>query len=142
MFATFNYTQFPIIYVHLNSTIIDEKEFTHFTDEWLQIYKMKQYFTLIFDTSQISYIPLIYSIHMAQFIQTIKQQPIQYLQQSIMIITNYFVQTMAAFIFKLQSPVAPVYIISDKSHIQSILEHQPSKDTICIQPEDSIIPFF
>ena len=34
------------------------------------------------------------------------------------------------------------YIISDKLYIQSILDHQPSKDTICIQPEDSIIPFF
>lgn len=142
MFASFNYTQFPIIYVHLNSTIIDDHDFTHFTDEWLQIYKKKQYFTLIFDTSQISYIPLIYSIRMAQFIQTLKQQPIQYLQQSIMIITNYFVQTMASIIFKLQSPVAPVYIISDKLYIHSILDHKPSKDTICILPEDSIIPFF
>ena len=44
MFATFNYTQFPIIYVHLNSTIIDDHDFTHFTDEWLKIYKKKQYY--------------------------------------------------------------------------------------------------
>ena len=148
MFATFTYSQFPIIHVHFNSTILHEQDFTQFTDEWLRIYSLQTYFTLIFDTSQISYIPLIYSIRMAQFIQTLKQQPIQYLQQSIMIVTNQFVQTMLSIIFHLQSPVAPIYIITDKSQIQSILDHQsskdhqPSKDIICIQPGDSIIPFF
>ena len=58
---------------------------------------------------------------MSLFIKNLKKQKTQYLQRSIIYVNNNIVKRMLDFIFILQPPVAPVYIVSNNSYIDLIL---------------------
>ena len=121
MFVKFNYDNFPNIYVtfgKLNST----KEFNILINEWLRLYEKKKYFTFIFDSSNLEVYNIKYSFKMSAFIHRLKKEPEQYLQKSIILVTNSFIQSLLDLIFFIQSPVAPVYIIREKEDIQKILD--------------------
>ena len=60
---------------------------------------------------------------MSAFIYRLKKEPIQYLQKSIIIVNNSFIQSLLDLIFFIQSPVAPVYIIKDINYVQKILDN-------------------
>ena len=64
-----------------------------------------------------------YSFKMSAFIKRLKRQPVQYLQRSIIIVNNSFIQSLLDLIFFIQSPVAPVYIIKDINYVQKILDN-------------------
>ena len=123
MFVKFNYDNFPNIYVtfgKLNST----KEFNILIDEWLRLYEQKKPFTFIFDSSNLEVYNIKYSFKMAAFIHRLKKEPEQYLQRSIILVTNSFIQNLLDLIFFIQSPVAPVYIVRQKEDIQKILNDE------------------
>ena len=143
MFAEYNYDSFPLIYVKLNN-VVDDEDFDNFLEEWLNLYIKKNNFIFIFDTTNVCYVPIKYSIRMADFIKNLKNNnSYHYLQKSIIIVNSYFVKNMLNLIFKLQSPVAPVYIIEnkDRDKINSLLNNQNIEDVICIIPGKSLIPF-
>ena len=120
MFVQFNYDNFPNVYVtfgKLNST----KEFNILTSEWLRLYEKKKHFTFIFDASNLEVYNIKYSFKMSAFIHRLKKEPEQYLQRSIILVTNSFIQNLLDLIFFIQSPVAPVYIVREKEDIQKIL---------------------
>ena len=124
MFATFDYTLYnskKIVKIKLNNKIQIDQDFSNFLDSWLNLYENKQQFTFIFDTSNVGYIPIKYSIQMSLFIKNLKKQKTQYLQRSIIYVNNNIVKRMLDFIFILQPPVAPVYIVSNNSYIDLIL---------------------
>tara|TARA_B110000483_G_C18205652_1_gene547475 strand:- start:5462 stop:5908 length:447 start_codon:yes stop_codon:yes gene_type:complete len=124
MFATFDYTLYnskKIVKIKLNNKIQNDQDFSNFLDSWLNLYENKQQFTFIFDTSNVGYIPIKYSIQMSLFIKNLKKQKTQYLQRSIIYVNNNIVKRMLDFIFILQPPVAPVYIVSNNSYIDLIL---------------------
>lgn len=121
MFVQFNYDNFPNVHVtfgKLNST----EEFNILTSEWLRLYEQKIPFTFIFDSSNLEVYNIKYSFKMSAFIHRLKKEPEQYLQRSIILVTNSFIQHLLDLIFFIQSPVAPVYIIREKEDIQKILD--------------------
>ena len=122
MFVQFNYNNFPNVYVtfgKLNSSF----EFNILTNEWLKLYEQKIPFTFIFDSSNLEVYNIKYSFKMSEFIYKLKKKPIQYLQKSIIIVNNSFIQSLLDLIFFIQSPVAPVYIIKDINYVQKILDN-------------------
>jgi len=121
MFAEYDYSQFPIVNVILHN-IENEDDFNSFLDEWLKLYIRKKDFTFIFDTRKVHKAPLKYSIRMSEFIKQLKKDySYHYLKKSIILVSNNLVKNMLNGIFKLQSPVAPVYLISDITDIDLIL---------------------
>lgn len=143
MFAEYNYDSFPIINVKLNN-VQDDEDFDNFLQEWLNLYIKQEDFTFIFDTTNVSQVPIKYSIRMADFIRNLKNDnSYHYLQKSIIIVNSSFVKNMLSLIFKLQSPVAPVYILEseDREYINSLLNDEEISNITCIMPGKSFIPF-
>ena len=121
MFVKFNYDNFPNVHVtfgKLNST----EEFNILTSEWLRLYEQKTPFTFIFDASNLEVYNIKYSFKMSAFIYRLKREPEQYLQKSIILVTNSFIQYLLDFIFYIQSPVASVYIVKENDDIKKILD--------------------
>jgi hypothetical protein len=144
MFAEFNYERFPIVNVLLND-VIDEDDFNDFLGKWLKLYIDERNFILIFDTRNVNNVPIKYSIRMADFIKKLKKRPYHYLQKSIIILNNEHVKQLLNVIFKLQTPVAPVYLITDDTYINKLLSEEITceemTNIICIMPGKSYLPF-
>ena len=133
MFVQFNYDNFPNVYVtfgKLNST----EEFNILTNEWLRLYEQKIPFTFIFDTTNLEVYNIKYSFKMSAFIHRLKKESEQYLQRSIILVTNSFIQHLLDLIFFIQSPVAPVYIVREKEDIQKILDGEEVERCKIIYP--------
>jgi len=140
MFAVYDYTRYEshsIVTVTLNSQVENDKDFDDFLLQWLNLYIKKRMFTLIFDTSNVGYIPLIYSLRMSAFIGNLKKQKHQFLDKSIILINSNIVKHMLDFIFMIQAPVAPVYITNNIDEIDMIVCDKPTSATI-ILPHKSI----
>ena len=133
MFADYDYSQFPNVKVKLNN-IIDDDDFDGFLKEWLKLYIKKEKYSFIFDTTNVSNVPLKYSIRMAEFIKELKNNEIQYLEKSIILINNLFVKQMLNIILRLQSPVAPIYLVSNETEIDLILNNGDISNIQCIMP--------
>jgi len=121
MFVQFNYDNFPNVHVTFGKLNSNE-DFNILTNEWLRLYEQKIPFTFIFDSSNLEVYNIKYSFKMSAFIKRLKSQPVQYLQRSIIIVNNSFIQSLLDLIFFIQSPVAPVYIIRDPNNVQKILD--------------------
>ena len=121
MFVKFNYDNFPNVHVTFGKLNSNE-DFNILTNEWLRLYEQKIPFTFIFDSSNLEVYNIKYSFKMSTFIYKLKKEPIQYLQKSIIIVNNSFIQSLLDLIFFIQSPVAPVYIIRDPNNVQKILD--------------------
>ena len=52
---------------------------------------------------------------MANFIHELKNNDYQYLKYSVIIVKNKAIQYLLNIIFKIQKPVAPIYMIEDSS---------------------------
>jgi|TARA_B100000530_G_C15906163_1_gene467437 hypothetical protein len=127
MFAIYDYSNYEnnaIVYVTLNPVIENDQDFDTFLYKWMELYYKKKEFIFIFDTCNVGFIPLKYSLRMTIFIKKLKKQPHQYLQKSIILINNNVVKHMLDFIFMLQPPVAPVFITNIKSEIGSIIDNK------------------
>ncbi len=127
MFAIYDYSNYEnnaIVYVTLNPVIENDQDFDTFLYKWMELYYKKKEFIFIFDTCNVGFIPLKYSLRMTIFIKKLKKQPHQYLQKSIILINNNVVKHMLEFIFMLQPPVAPVFITNIKSEIDSIIDNE------------------
>ena len=133
MFVKFNYDNFPNIYVTLGKLNSNE-EFNILTNEWLRLYEQKLPFTFIFDSSNLEVYNIKYSFKMSAFIHRLKKEPEQYLQKSIILVTNSFIQYLLDLIFFIQSPVAPVYIIRKKEDIQKIIDGEDIERCKIIYP--------
>ena len=121
MFAEFNEDHFPIVYVKINSRIENDNDFQLFLNNWEKLYKNKKNFTFIFDTEDVNWIPIKYSIKMALFIKELKKEEFQYLQKSIINIHSETVNFLLNLIFIIQKPVAPVEIYKNNTLIKIYL---------------------
>ena len=117
MFAIFNYDNFPIIHVNFTNNL-NEQSLNEFFKEWLTLYLKGENFIFLFDTRNITEIPNIkYAIRMSQFIKKLKKEnTYHYLQKSIILINNKKISYLLDFIFNIQKPVAPVYIIKTEDN--------------------------
>ena len=147
MFAEYDYSLYEtksIVKVKINRKIENTKDFDDFLNKWLELYERKKDFIFIFDTSDVGYMPIKYSIQMSLFIKKLKNRDYQYLQKSIIFVKSNIVKRMLDFIFMLQPPVAPVYIISNQDHIPYILEDNIDNirnNIITIMPSKSLLKF-
>jgi hypothetical protein len=121
MFVKFDYDHYPNVYVTFGKLETDE-EFNILTDGWLRLYEQKKPFTFIFDTTNLEVYNIKYSFKMSAFIYRLKKEPEQYLKKSIILVNNSFIQYLLDFIFYIQSPVAPVYIVKENDDIKKILD--------------------
>ena len=110
MFVTFDEVKYPIVKVKFNGVVRNDNDFSQFTDKWLELYKRNTKFTFIFDAQNMGMMGPQYCFKMASFIKELKKQPIQYLEKSIIIVGNRYIRFLLWIIFKIQKPVAPVYI--------------------------------
>lgn len=147
MFAEYDYSLYEtksIVKVKINRKIENTKDFDDFLNKWLELYERKKDFIFIFDTNDVGYMPIKYSISMSLFIKKLKKRDYQYLQKSIIFVKSNIVKRMLDFIFMLQPPVAPVYIISNRDHIPYILEDNIDNirnNIITIMPSKSLLKF-
>lgn len=113
MWANYDYSLFPIVYVKFNQYIESEHDFNDFLTKWIILYQNKKEFTFIFDTCNVSAPNISYCFKMRKFIKKLKHFPKQYLQKSIIIVSNSYIKYLLYLIFKFQKPVAPVYIYTN-----------------------------
>ena len=95
MFATYNYSLYDtksIVHVKLNKKIENNNDFNTFLNKWRELYEKKKNFIFIFDTSNVGFIPIKYSIQMSLFIKKLKKEKHQYLQKSIIYVNNNIVK--------------------------------------------------
>lgn len=123
MFGVFDDSNFPKIYVKLNS-IKDNNDFKKFCETW-ESYDLKEIkYTFIFDTSNVGYIPIKYSYKMSSFISSLKKRKKAYnnvfLSKSIIICNNIYIRGLLELIFYLQSPVANVYIVNNTEKAEQL----------------------
>lgn len=127
MWATYDYSNFPIVHVNFDKKINNEKDFTDFLQNWIKLYERKQQFTFIFDTRNVGFINISYCFKMKSFLGKIKKLPIQYLQKSIIILNNNYIKQLLNIVFKLQKPIATVYIYNSwdkKTKANKIFENK------------------
>lgn len=139
MFAIYDYSRYmseTIVKVTLSSPIKNDMDFDIFLFKWLELYNNKRQFIFIFDTTNVGYIPLKYSLRMSIFIKDLKKQECQYLQKSIILVNSNMVKYMLDFIFMIQPPVAPVYITNEDKDIINIINNIDTVAT-CILPRES-----
>ena len=145
MFSHFDFSEYEtksIVKVFLNKEINDDDDFNNFLDKWRELYNLQKDFIFIFDTSNVGYIPIKYSIKMSLFIRNLKRERYQYLQKSIIYVNNNIVKSMLDFIFMIQPPVAPVYIIDNKDNIDKILNNIIDDNVIIVLPGKSFLNLF
>ena len=128
MFAIYDYTNYntkSIVHVTLSPNIKNDQDFDTFLYQWIELYHKKKNFIFIFDTCNVGFIPLKYSLKMTIFIKKLKKEKVQYLQKSIILVNSQIVKHMLDFIFMLQPPVAPIYITNIESEIKLIINGLP-----------------
>ena len=133
MWANYNYTQFPIVSVKFNNKIEKEDEFTDFLKKWILLYNDKKDFTFIFDTVDVGIPNISYCYKMTKFIRRLKKFEHQYLQKSLILVSNKYIKYLLNLIFRLQQPVATVYIYNvnkDIPYDYNILLNKISKNEL------------
>ncbi len=121
MWATFDDSAFPIIRVKLKGKIQNNVDFCNFITTWDSYNLRRSEYIFIFDATEVGMVNIKYAFKMASFIKDLKRKE-QYLKSSIIIVQSKYLRTLLNLIFKLQKPVANVYITRDGSetHVQRI----------------------
>lgn len=113
MFATYDVTKFPNIFVTFSKDLSNDADFYSFTNEWTRLYEYEKPFVLIFNTIPVEHVSVKYCFYMAAFIKKIRRMQVQYLQKSFIIVKNKTILNLLEIIFYLQPPVADVFICDD-----------------------------
>lgn len=123
MWANYYFNQNQLVKIRLKNGIENKDDFNNFIDKWRDLYKEKNNFTFIFDTINTSIINPYYCYLMANFIKELKQNEIQYLNYSIIIVKNYAIKILLNIIFALQKPVAPVFLIDNNNENKQVINN-------------------
>lgn len=140
MFTNFNFDYFPYVIVKLNETIKDDDDFNYFLNKWEELYKNKKNFIFIFDTQNVGFPPIKYCYKLTMFIKELKKQKIQYLEKSYIIVKSNNVKHLLNLIFKIQSPIADVYLTD--TNVANILSKKNINIINHFKPSDSFFSFF
>ena len=132
MWATYNYALSPLICVEFNNGITNNDDFNDFIKRWTILYKGKQDFYFLFDTTNTSMVGIKYSLKMSKFIKKLKEFPYQYLQQSVIIVKDKYIKFLLNIVFLFQKPVAPVYMINykDNKEVCELLKRVKNKEEL------------
>ena len=135
VFVEFDESKYPIVHVKFNGSIQTDEDFLAFTNKWEELYDRGQEFIFMFDTSNMGYMGFKYCFRMSSFINKLKKRDTQYLKRSIIYVNGRWTKFLLWIIFKIQSPVAPVYIttIEDMDTLNDDLESGISHNTDYVQ---------
>ena len=119
MWATFDDSEFPFIRVKLTGKIQNNVDFCNFTTTWDSYNLRRSEYVFLFDAREVGNVSIKYAFKMASFIKELKRKE-QYLKSSIIIVENKYLRFLLNLIFRLQKPVADVYLTRDSSdkHIE------------------------
>ena len=122
--STYNYNNFPEVFVKMKGKITNDDEFNSFCEKWYKLYEKNQDFTLIFDTTEVGFISMKYAFKMRNFIRKLKREKKTGLEKSVIISRTSWVRNLLRLIFFLESPVAPVYVVTQKTefNFRQVLE--------------------
>ena len=116
MFAFFDDKLFPKIFITFNHNITNES-WKQFTNKWVSYDNRETPYTFIFDTKGLGMSLMKYAWEMTIFISKLKKRKKLknnvYLSKSIIICNNSYKRFLLEWIFYIQSPVAPVYIVKN-----------------------------
>ena len=110
--ASYNLTYFPNVKVVLGQKINNDEEFQKFLDDWEDLYKRGEDFTLNFNATRVGYVNMKYCFKMRNFIRKIKKLYPDHLKESYIRIDSKWVKYLLKFIFFLEKPVALVHVYS------------------------------
>jgi hypothetical protein len=116
MWATYNYANFPTVYVTISGCIERPSDFTHFIDQWLQLFNNGTDYNLYFNTVNCGYINIKYAILMAHKIKQFKKKKYSNLQYSKILVANKSILILLRLIFYIESPLAPVEVYYEKNN--------------------------
>lgn len=116
MFAKYDNTNFPIIYIYLNGTIKDKNDFENFINKWLEINNNKKDYEFIFNTKNCGLVHPKYCFYMALFIKKLKKEKNKYLKKSTIYVYNKYIFQLLKIIFYFEKPIAPVEIIFEDNN--------------------------
>lgn len=120
-FAKFDDTNFPVVIIKFNGTIQNDSDFDIFIDTWKSYDKLKKKYTFVFDSSEVTSVPIKYTYKMSSFIRKLKQDKENvYLERSIIVCNNYYIRKLLEFIFFLEKPLAPVYIVDNMNKVHDL----------------------
>jgi len=120
-------TNFPHVYIHFEKDAdLTDDGVTKYLNYWNFRQCKKTKFSCTVDTSAIQDIDFYqgskYAMVIAKFIKEMKQQPVQYLTYTILIMPNQILSALLDTILKITKPCATVYIVNTKQEGDMLYE--------------------
>lgn len=113
--------EYPYVYINFNySHIIDDTNLELFFETWLSVYNEKKPYIIVFDGTSVQYAKPKFIFRFAKFMKKLRTQNIQYLQYSIIIINNSLMRGLMNMVFRIQPPVAPVYLCESADKLEEL----------------------
>jgi hypothetical protein len=123
MFATYDFSNFPIVKIILKGSILDDNDFSNFTNQWINLYDNKKHFEFLIYIENLEYIELKYCLYTAIFLKSMKKKPIQYLKKSKIYTSSKYIYYLLNIIFNIEKPVAPLELIFIDKNKNEISKH-------------------
>ena len=119
MFFEVDTTNLPLFEISLYD-IEKPSEFQDFLDFWGNIHSKNKKYFFLFNTENMSIPMPNYCIKLANFIKELKKKEANPLEFSIICVKNSILRNMTAYLFKLTTPLSPVYIVKDKEEGKAV----------------------
>jgi hypothetical protein len=131
--------EYPYVYITFNhSNIVDDVNLEIFFQTWLDIYKEGKPYIIVFDGTRIDYAKPSFIFKFAKFMKKLRKQEPQYLQYSIIIVDNSLMRGLMNMVFRIQKPVAPVYMCKTADELLDLHNqiHKNNAKSIAIEEKD------
>jgi hypothetical protein len=128
--------EYPYVYITFNhENIVDDNNLDIFFQTWLDIYNEKKPYIIVFDGTMVNYTKPSFIFKFAKFMKKLRKQEPQYLQYSIIIIDNSLMRGIMNMVFRIQKPVAPVYMCKTAEELLDLHNkiHKNSAISIAIE---------
>jgi len=113
--------EYPYVYINFNiSHVVDDSNLELFFDTWLSVYNEQKPYIIVFDGTLVEYAKPKFIYRFAKFMKKLKKQSPQYLQYSIIIINNSLMRGLMNMVFRIQPPVAPVYLCENADKLNDL----------------------
>ncbi len=123
-----------LIHVTITDQSSDTKsDFDNFSQIWKQFYLDKKYFTFRIDTTYLSKPDITYCYKLAMLIREFKDNDIQYLKYSIMVIPNLYIRALLNIILKIQKPIATIYVTKNSDEAENIYNYKQLDDSVFLE---------
>ena len=122
MFAKYNLSKWPLVYIDMVGDIKTYVDYKQFASTWMGLYDKLEPFTMLFDATNFGDVSVFYAIKMAMFIKKIKRKRPQYLQKSIIMLESKWLKHLVGLMFFIETPAAPVYVYYTDEHGKKTLD--------------------